>query len=182
MNFSCTFHQSPLDVCSNIVHKDTSVTTDFSFVCVVSFLKNLYGPCFAFITKCVFDNTDMDGTPCIEWCYLSDKQKYKQNISHISFSIGRVVVTFIQFVSFAIQFLNFIFLSSIKIPLCWYNEINTVLTTSVYEETRYNRLIIFWYKLIPHDSPWNYTLQVKQLLIKGQNKYSPLRDIINIVI
>ena len=39
--FLLYFHQSPLDVCSNTVHKDTSVTTDSSFICVVSFLKNL---------------------------------------------------------------------------------------------------------------------------------------------
>jgi len=32
---------------------------------------NLYGPWFVFITECEFDNTDMEGTPTIEWRYVS---------------------------------------------------------------------------------------------------------------
>ena len=30
------------------------------------------------ITECEFDNTDMEGTPSVEWRHVSDKQKQKE--------------------------------------------------------------------------------------------------------
>jgi hypothetical protein len=39
-------------------------------VCCFHF-DNLYGPWLVFITECEFDNTDIVGTPSIEWRHVS---------------------------------------------------------------------------------------------------------------
>ena len=41
----------------------------FSACCLNS--DNLYGTWVVFIMECESDNTDMEGTPCIEWRYVS---------------------------------------------------------------------------------------------------------------